>query len=56
MISDLQKRQIEAQLDDYDRAIADYAAFMADWRRRNDPAEQRLKRFRRLAAQQEERA
>jgi hypothetical protein len=30
------KRQIEAQLDDYERAIAAYAAFMQDWRRRRE--------------------
>lgn len=33
------KRQVEAQLDDYERAIADYAAFMADWRARQPPRE-----------------
>lgn len=29
----LKKRQIEAQLDDYEREISDYAAFMERWRK-----------------------
>lgn len=29
---ELRKRQVEAQLDDYAQAIADYAAFMERWR------------------------
>lgn len=32
---DLIKRQIEKQLEEYERAIADAAAFAVDWRRRN---------------------
>lgn len=28
------KRNIEAQLDEYEQAIMDYAAWMADWRAR----------------------
>ncbi len=36
---ELMKRQIEAQVDDYERAIEAYAAFMEDWRRRNPPRE-----------------
>lgn len=31
----LTKRQIETQLDEYEQAIADYAAFMAAWCARN---------------------
>lgn len=39
---DLMKRQIEVQLSEYETAIAEYAAFMDDWRRRNP---QRLPMF-----------
>lgn len=31
----LLRRQIETQLDEYEQAIADYAAFMEGWRERN---------------------
>jgi hypothetical protein len=31
----LLKRQIETQLDEYQQAFADYAAFMKAWRERN---------------------
>lgn len=34
---DLVKRQIEAQLAEYEREIADFAAFMAEWRARTEP-------------------
>lgn len=34
------KRQIEAQVDDYARAIADYAAFMEAWRARQPQPDQ----------------
>lgn len=31
----LMKRQVETQIDEYEQAIADYAAFMEAWRARN---------------------
>ncbi len=40
------KRQIEAQIGDYEQAIAQYLAFLEDWRERNDPARKRIQRFR----------
>lgn len=46
---DLVKRQLEAQIGDYEHALAEYAAFMEDWRARHDPAAQRIQRFRRAA-------
>lgn len=46
MSIELIKRQIEAQLIDYEQTIQAYAAFMEDWRNRTDPARQRLERFR----------
>lgn len=46
---ELMKRQIEAQLDDYERAIEAYAAFMEDYRNRTDPTAKRVQRFRRAA-------
>ncbi|MCA1831210.1 MAG: hypothetical protein LC750_00420 [Actinobacteria bacterium] len=46
---DLMKRQIEAQLADYEQAIADYAAFMEDWRSRTTPEGRRIRRFRKAA-------
>ena len=53
---DLTMRQIDAQLVDYEQAIADYAAFMAAWRDRHDPATKRIRRFRDRAARQPEAA
>jgi hypothetical protein len=43
---ELRKRQVEAQLADYERAIGEYAAFMEDWRERTSAAGKRLRRFR----------
>jgi hypothetical protein len=31
----LMRRQIDAQVDEYERAINEYAAFMARWREKN---------------------
>lgn len=42
----LMKRQIEKQVEDYDQALAEYAAFMADWRARTQPEGRRIARFR----------
>ena len=35
----LMKSQVEKQLDEYEQAVADYSAFMAEWRARNPPVE-----------------
>jgi hypothetical protein len=46
---ELMKRQVEAQLADYEREVGDYAAFMEDWRSRTSAAGQRVQRFRKAA-------
>lgn len=48
---DLMKRQIETQLDEYERAVAAYAAFMEAWHNRTDPAARRVQRFRKAASE-----
>lgn len=47
----LWRRQIETQMEEYTRAIGEYAAFMEQWRTRNSPSERRLQRFRAAAAE-----
>lgn len=49
----LVKNQIEAQLAEYENAVAAYAEFMSAWHERNDPAARRLKRFKEAAAKRE---
>jgi hypothetical protein len=49
---ELRKRQVEAQLDEYEHRDREYAAFMEDWRSRTSAAGKRLKRFRKAAAEQ----
>lgn len=48
---ELLKRQIEAQLAEYERAAVDAAAFLEDLRNRTDPAAKRVQRFRKAAAE-----
>jgi len=43
---ELIKRQIEQQIGSYEQALAEYKAFMDDWREKNDPSRKRVKRFR----------
>lgn len=45
------KRQIEAQMADYERAAAEALAFMDNYRNRTDPAAKRIQRFRRAATE-----
>lgn len=43
---DLLKRQIEAQIGDYEHALNEYVALVNEWRSRNTPAGKRTRRFR----------
>ena len=40
---ELMKRQIEAQLDEYEQAISEYRSWLDDWRKRQRPTDDALR-------------